>query len=80
MNAARRHGSELADTKSGGGALVLQYDVQSVDDSGDVTQDCEQDVDQEVGTAASLEEDSYGRQDDGNNDLGDVAGCERHGE
>jgi hypothetical protein len=38
------------------------------------TQDCEQDVDQEVGTAASLEEDSYGRQDDGNNDLGDVAG------
>lgn len=37
------------------------------------TQDCEQDVDQEVGTAASLKEDSYGRQDDGNNDLGDVA-------
>lgn len=60
--------------------LVLQYDVQSVDDSGDVTQDCEQDVDQEVGTAASLEDDTYGRQNDGNNDLGDIAGCERHGE
>jgi hypothetical protein len=41
------------------------------------TQDCEQDVDQEIGAAASLEEDSYGRQDDGNNDLGDVAEREK---
>lgn len=37
LDAARRHGSELADTKSGGSCLVLQYNVQSVDNSGDVT-------------------------------------------
>lgn len=37
LNVAWRHGSELADTKSGVSALVLQYDVQSVDDSGNVT-------------------------------------------
>jgi hypothetical protein len=37
------------------------------------TQDCEQDVDQEVGTAASLEEDTNRGQEDGKNDLADIA-------
>lgn len=58
--------------------LVLQNDVQSVDDTGDVTQDGKEDVDEEVGTAATLEEDTHGREDDGKEDLADVASSERH--
>lgn len=54
-----------------GGAVV---DVQSVDDSGDVTKDGEEDVDEEVGAAAALEEDSEGGEEDGEDDLADVAG------
>lgn len=49
-------------------------DVQSVDDSGDVTEDGEEDVDEEVGAAAALEEDAEGREEDGEDDLADVAG------
>jgi hypothetical protein len=37
------------------------------------TQDGEEDVDEEVGTAATLEEDTHGREDDGKEDLADVA-------
>jgi hypothetical protein len=55
----------------GEGAVV---DVQSVDDSGDVTEDGEEDVDEEVGAAAALEEDSDGGEEDGEDDLADVAG------
>lgn len=51
----------------------MSEDVQGVDDTGDVTQDGEQDVDEEVGTASALEEDTDGRQDDGEDDLDDVA-------
>lgn len=58
--------------------LVLQNDVQSVDDTGDVTQDGKEDVDEEVGTAATLEEDTHGREDDGKEDLADIASSERH--
>jgi hypothetical protein len=53
--------------------LVLQNDVQSVDDTGNVTQNGEEDVDEEVGTTATLEEDTHGREDDGKEDLADVA-------
>lgn len=49
-------------------------DVQGVDDSGDVTEDGEEDVDEEVGTAAALEEDADGGEEDGEDDLADVAG------
>jgi hypothetical protein len=49
-------------------------DVQSVDDSGDVTEDGEEDVDEEVGAAAALEEDAEGGEEDGEDDLADVAG------
>jgi len=38
--------------------LILQYDVQCVDNSGNVTEDGQQNVDEEVGIAATLEEDS----------------------
>lgn len=58
--------------------LVLQNDVQSVDNTGDVTQDGKEDVDEEVGTAATLEEDTHGREDDGKEDLADIACSERH--
>lgn len=44
-----------------------------MDDTGNVTQDGEEDVDAEVGTAAALEEDTDGREDDGKDDLADVA-------
>lgn len=38
------------------------------------TQDGEEDVDEEIGTASTLEENSERREDDGNDDLADVAG------
>jgi hypothetical protein len=59
-------------------ALILEDDVQRVDDTGDVTEDGEEDVDAEVGTATALEEDTQRRQDDGKDNLADVAGGERH--
>ena len=84
---ARAHRRGWCDFRTGRGGemrrqarrLVLQDDVQGVDDAGNVTQDGEQDVDEEVGTASALEEDSDGREDDGKEDLADVAGGERHG-
>lgn len=47
----------LGDCWSAGAAAEGQY-VQSVDDSGNVTQDREQDVDEEISSASSLKEDS----------------------
>lgn len=44
-----------------------------MDNSRDVTQDGEQDVDEQVGTASALEEDTQRRQEDGKDDLADVA-------
>ena len=38
-----------------------------------LTQDGEEDVDEEVSTAATLEEDTQRREDDGKDDLADVA-------
>jgi hypothetical protein len=58
--------------------LILQDDVQSVDDTREVTQDGEQDVDEEITAASALEEDTDRREDDGKDDLADVAGGERH--
>ena len=45
-------------------------------DAGDVAQDGEEDVDQEIGSAAALEEDAERGQDDGDDDLADVAVAE----
>jgi len=58
--------------------LVLQDDVQRVDDAGNVTEDGQQDVDQEISSAAALEENTERREDDGKDDLADIAGGERH--
>jgi len=49
-----------------------------MNDTREVTQDCQDDVDQEIGATATLEEYSKGREDDGKDDLADVAGGERH--
>jgi hypothetical protein len=42
---------------------------------GNVTQDGQQDVDEEIGIAAALEEDTQRRDEDGEDDLDDVAVC-----
>jgi len=44
-----------------------------VDDSGNVTKNGQEDVDEEVCTAATLKENANGREEDGKNDLDDVA-------
>ena len=51
----------------------MRLDVQSVDDTRDVTQDRQEDVDEEVGIATSLKEHTERREDDGKDDLADVA-------
>lgn len=38
-----------------------------------LTQDGEEDVDEEIGAATTLEEDTHGREDDGKDDLADIA-------
>jgi hypothetical protein len=60
------------------GRLVLEDDVEGVYDSGDITEDCQEDVDAKVGSTAALEEDSEGWEDDGNDNLADVASGEGH--
>lgn len=51
-----------------------------MDDTGQVGQAGQEDVDEQIGTAATLEEDTQRRQEDGKQDLADVAGGERHGD
>jgi hypothetical protein len=45
-----------------------------VDDTRNVTQDCQADVDEQVGTASALQEDTKRGQDDGKDDLADITG------
>jgi hypothetical protein len=40
------------------GRLILEDDVQGVDDTREITKDGEQDVDQEISSAAALQEDT----------------------
>lgn len=47
--------------------------IQGVDDTGDVTQDGEQDVNEQIRTASALEEDTQRGQEDGKDDLANVA-------
>lgn len=61
-----------------GTRLVFANDVEGVDDAGDVTKDRQEEVDQEVSTAAALEENSKRREQDGEDDLADVRTGERH--
>lgn len=68
----------LEEWQSRANCLVLQNDVESVNDSRDITKNCQQNVDQEVSTTSALEEDTKRWEDDGENDLADIAGSERH--
>lgn len=43
-----------------------------MDDAGNVSEDGEEDVDEEVCTAAALKEDTEGREEDGEDDLANV--------
>lgn len=52
--------------------LVLENDVQGVDDTGQVTEDSQEDVDEKVGVAATLEEDAERRENDGEDDFADI--------
>lgn len=47
--------------------------VHRVDNTGNPTQDGQTDVDQEVSAASALQEDTQRRQDDGEDDLADIA-------
>ena len=51
----------------------MRLNVQRVDDTRNVTQDRQQNVDEEICIATSLEEDTERREDDGKDDLADVA-------
>ena len=59
--------------------LKLKNDIQSVNDTRNVTEDGQQDVDEEISIAATLEEDTQRWEDDGKKDLADIACGERHG-
>lgn len=50
-----------------------EVNVQSVDDTGKVTQDGEQDVDKQISAAAALEEDAQRWEDHRKNDLANIA-------
>lgn len=52
---------------------VNKGSLQCMNDSGNVTKDCQQDVDQEVSTTSALEEYTKRGQEDGENDLANVA-------
>jgi len=61
-----------------GAALVFENDVQGVDDARDITQDRQEDVDEQVGSATALKEDAQWREKDSEDDLADVACGESH--
>ena len=47
-------------------------DLQGMDDTRDVTQYCQEDVDQKVGIATALKEDTKGRKEDGEDDFANI--------
>lgn len=58
--------------------LELEDDVESMYNAGYVTQHCQEDVDEEIGIAPALQEDTDGRQDNREDDLDDIACRENH--
>jgi len=51
-----------------------------VNDTGNITQNRQEDVDEEIGIASTLEEHTERRDENGEDDLDDVASGERHDE
>jgi hypothetical protein len=62
-----------------GASLVFEDDVQSVNQTGNPTEQGQRDVDEQVNTTAALEEDTQRGQDNGKDNLADVGSGERHG-
>jgi hypothetical protein len=65
--------SSFVEGQKGQGIAAGADHVHSVDNTGNPTQDGQTDVDQEVTTASALQEDTQRRQDDGEDDLADIA-------
>jgi len=63
----------IAAERAGESRLVLEDDVEGVDDTRDETQDGQGDVDEQVDTAAALEEDTQRREEEGKDDFANVA-------
>ena len=66
------------DERNGRVLLKLENDVNSVDNTRNVTQNRQQDVDEEIGIAAAFEEHAERREEDGEDELDDVASGEGH--
>jgi len=58
--------------------LIFQDDVKGVNDTGEVSENGQQNVDEQISAATTLKEDSERREDDGQDDLADVASGESH--
>lgn len=59
-------------------SLILENDVNSVDDTRDVTQNRQANVDEKVGATASLKEHSQRREENGENKLADIRRGQGH--
>jgi len=58
--------------------LILEDNVQGVDNSWNVTKDGQKNVNEEIGAASTLEENTEGWEDDGEDDFADIASSGRH--
>ena len=58
--------------------LIFEDDVQGVNQAREETKDSQGNIDEKVDAAATLEEYTNGRQDDGKDDLANVGSGERH--
>lgn len=67
MDVTRRDGSSRARMR------MVSDNVQSMDNTRDVTQNGQTNVNEQVGTTSPLQENTQRRQDDGEDDLADVA-------
>lgn len=61
------------DTVSTASWLMVGRNLQGVDDTGDITQDGEKDVDEEVTSTSTFEENTQRWEDDGNDDFADIS-------
>lgn len=61
-----------------GRMLEFKYNIQGVNDTRNVTQDGQQDVDEEVRIASALKENTERGEENGEDDLDEVACGERH--
>jgi hypothetical protein len=58
--------------------LIFEDDVQGVDHAGNPSEQSQRNVDEEVGAATTLKEDTQRGDEEGDNDLADIGSGERH--